>query len=180
MFCFVGSGSGQHVEYFAKALPNVIFQPSDVDDQLFSNIISIRMQSNLTNILDPILVDLTSTLDRWPSKKYDVVYCSNVLHISPWECSIGLFEGSNHLLDQNNGLLMIYGPFSMNGVITPQSNIEFDESLRQRNPLWGIRDIGQLEVLSVKNNLHLTNIVDMPANNKILLFSRQKTAINSI
>lgn len=68
----------------------------------------------------------------------------------------------------------------MNGVITPQSNIEFDESLRQRNPLWGIRDIGQLEVLSVKNNLHLTNIVDMPANNKILLFSRQKTAINSI
>lgn len=143
-----------------------------MDNKLFENIVQFRSELNLKNLLDPVVLDLTWPVARWPTKKYDVLYCSNVLHISPWCCSVGLFEGANHVLHPTDGLLIVYGPFAVDGLITPQSNIDFDESLKQRNSAWGIRDTRALKNLAYNNRLQLAQIFDMPANNKILLFKR--------
>lgn len=158
--------------YFAQHLPEIQFQPSDVNDELFNSINSFQTLNNLQNLSKPIIFDLS-----WPSfkcpfdgKQYDIIYCSNVIHITEWECTIGLFQLAKRCLKKIHGILVIYGPFSINGQLTPQSNVDFDQSLRNQNLKWGIRDSQQLEELAGINGLALKQIINMPKNNKILLF----------
>ncbi|KAH9417281.1 hypothetical protein DERP_007278 [Dermatophagoides pteronyssinus] len=179
-FLEIGSCSGQHLAHFARNFPNIEFQPSDIGtSNLFDSIEAFRQglgfeppEKPLKNICKPIEVDLTSSIEQWPIQpnSYDIIYCSNVVHISPWSCSIGLFTGAKYCLKKPNGLLIMYGPFALNGKLEPQSNRDFDQSLRQRNQEWGIRDICELEKLAEQNGLILDQTFDMPANNKILLF----------
>lgn len=101
----------------------------------------------------------------------DYIYNANMIHISPYECTIGLFENAGVYL-KNDGLMITYGPYSKDGVITPESNVEFHASLKSRNPLWGIRDINDLVKLAEQNNLSLIDTVEMPANNKTLVWKK--------
>ena len=48
----------------------------------------------------------------------------------------------------------------------------FDTSLREGNPEWGVRDIGDVETLAKAAGLGLVEAIDMPANNLTLVFSR--------
>ena len=70
------------------------------------------------------------------------------------------------------GLLITYGPYAYNGVLTPESNRNFDMSLRQRDSRWGIRDICQLEKEAVGRGVVLEKIHEMPANNKTLVWRK--------
>ncbi len=97
--------------------------------------------------------------------------CNNVLHISPWAVSQNLFAGAGRLL-RGGGHLFIYGPFKRGGQHTAPSNADFDESLRARNPEWGVRDVDDLEALAKDAGLTLADAVPMPANNLVLVFTR--------
>ncbi|CAG2181394.1 unnamed protein product, partial [Oppiella nova] len=121
--CASGSGSGQHVTHLAKHLPRIRWQPSDVETSLFESIEAYRRQSGVHNILAPVQLDVSSPSIQWPipgSPKLDLIVCVNVIHISHWNCSLGLFEGSASLLAPNTGLLVTYGPYACDGVITPE------------------------------------------------------------
>jgi len=171
----IGSGSGQHVTHLAKHLPRIRWQPSDVDQTLFDSIEAYRRQSGVHNILAPIPLDVSSPAIQWPipgSPKLDLIVCVNVIHISHWNCSLGLFEGSASLLAPNTGLLVTYGPYACDGVITPESNVIFDRSLKRQNPDWGLRDIRDLKELAAKNGLTFVSSHEMPANNKVLVFRK--------
>lgn len=60
----------------------------------------------------------------------------------------------------------------MNGEMV-ESNVKFDESLKARNPEWGVRDLELVEEAANANGLILKEVVSMPSNNLCLIFSRQ-------
>jgi len=99
------------------------------------------------------------------------VFCANVIHIAPWRVAEGLFAGAGRYLG-SNGLLLLYGPFKRDGKHTALSNAVFDASLRESDPEWGVRDTADLEALGRRNGLTLREVVEMPANKLILVFSR--------
>ena len=164
----IASGSGTHVGYFAQHLPNITWQPSDCDTE---NMESLRVyQSEHTNILEPIVLDISKTvsLERFQP---DVILCINMIHISPWAATLGLFANAGNLL-RAGGLLITYGPYRHNGVLSPDSNRSFDASLRGMNEEWGIREINDLELEAAREDLELDRILEMPANNKMLIFTK--------
>jgi len=98
-----------------------------------------------------------------------------VIHIAPWRVAEGRFAGAGRYLPAD-GRLFLYGPFKRGGKHTAVSNAVFDTSLRESNPEWGVRDIEALERLAGSAGLVLGEIVEMPANNLILVFERPKSA----
>jgi SAM-dependent methyltransferase len=172
-----GSGTGQHVVYFARQNPDIVWWPSDFNDAHLKSIGAWRAAAQLDNVRPPLRIDLTDP--AWWSEMAGAdgpgpllaVFCANVLHIAPWRVAEGLFAGSARYL-RADGRLFLYGPFKRDGRHTAPSNAIFDTSLRGANAEWGLRDIADVETLAAKVGLKLCESVAMPANNLILVFER--------
>lgn len=173
LFLEIASGSGQHLAHFAPHYPQVKFQPTEADEGLLNSIHYYAADCPTKNILPPKLVDIRVDLSHYGFKEnsVDYIYNANMIHISPYECTVGLFENAGTYL-KNDGLMITYGPYSKDGEIAPQSNVDFDADLKSRNPLYGIRDINDLVELAEYNNLSLIDTVEMPANNKALVWKK--------
>lgn len=175
LFLEIASGSGQHVFHFAPYFPDIKFQPTEVDETLLGSIHYYAVNCPTKNILPPMLIDICENFSKYGIKEntIDYIYCANMIHISPYKCTIGLFENAGIYL-KPDALMITYGPYSKDGKISPESNVEFDLSLKARNPSWGLREINDLIKLGDHNNLHLMDIIDMPANNKTLIWKKIK------
>ena len=176
-----GSGTGQHVVDFARRSPEIIWWPSDLNEQHLKSIAAWRAHTGLANIRSPLRIDLSDPM--WCSQMHDgsgpgellAVFCANVIHIAAWRVAEGLFAGAGRYL-RADARLFLYGPFKRHGEHTAVSNAAFDASLRDRNPEWGVRDIVDLEKLAAGAGLVLIDIAEMPANNLVVVFARPKTA----
>ena len=166
----IASGSGTHVGYFADHLPGVTWQPSDCDDEHVPSLAAYKQDCLHKNILDPIIIDISKSVEMTHFSP-DFLLCINMIHISPWSSTLGLVANAGNLL-KSGGLLITYGPYRVDGVLEPESNRSFDASLRGMNDEWGIRDIHDIETEAARENLELNNIVEMPANNKMLIFTK--------
>src|SRR5262249_23754523 len=129
----IASGTGQHVAYFAAHLPAWTFQPSEIDEELFSVLERRRQAAKLSNLLAPIVIDTTSR--DWKVDSVEAIYSANMVHIAPWAAAEGLFAGAGRVL-ASRGLLLTYGPYMLSGRHTSESNERFDASLRSRNGSW--------------------------------------------
>jgi hypothetical protein len=171
----IASGTGQHAVWFAAAMRSWIWQPTDADPQALSGIAAHGAAAGLTNVRAPLLLDVTSP--HWPSagapfaEPFDAVYCANMIHIAPWACCGALMRGSARHLALD-GLLVTYGPFLEDGVVTSPGNLAFDASLRERNPHWGLRRLEHVVAEANRVGLRLRGRHDMPANNLLLVFGR--------
>jgi len=173
----LGSGTGQHIVAFARQHPDLVWWPSDVHDQHLASIEAWRAHAALGNIRPPQRIDLSDP--DWRAAPQDgaapgallAMYCANVVHIAPWRVAEGLVAGAGRHL-RPDGRLILYGPFKRDGRHTALSNAVFDTSLRDANAEWGVRDVVDLERLAAEAGLVLDEIVDMPANNLILVFAR--------
>jgi SAM-dependent methyltransferase len=166
----ISSGSGQHVMHFARHLPHLEFQPSDIDDDNLASIRAWRHDEKLANVLEPVRLDVLAP--TWPIGPCDAAFNANMIHIAPWACAEGLFAGLGRHL-QPSGVLVLYGPFRIGGEHTAPSNEAFDADLRQRDPAWGVRDLEAVEALAREQGLLLRERVPMPANNQSLVFVRE-------
>jgi SAM-dependent methyltransferase len=179
-----GSGTGQHVVFFAQLTPDIVWWPSDFNEQHIKSIAAWRAHAGLANIRPPLRIDLSDP--AWRPQAADgsapqpllAIFCANVIHIAPWSVAEGLFAGAGRLL-REDGRLFLYGPFKRDGQHTAISNAVFDTSLRQGNAEWGVRDIADLETLASHVGLVLLDTVEMPANNLILVFGRLPTAASA-
>jgi SAM-dependent methyltransferase len=174
----VGSGTGQHVVHFARETPDVIWWPSDLNEQHLKSIGAWRAHSKLPNVQPPQRIDVADPAwwrgvqQRGP-RDLLALFCANVIHIAPWSVAEGLFAGAGQAL-RADGRFFLYGPFKRDGQHTALSNAVFDSSLREGNPEWGVRDIVDVEKLARSAGLALLETVEMPANNMILVFGRTK------
>jgi hypothetical protein len=172
-----GSGTGQHVVDFARHLPDITWWPSDLNERHLTSINAWRADAGLSNIRPPLRIDLSDP--GWCPQMQDgsgpgellAVFCANVIHIAPWRVAEGLLAGAARFL-RADGRLLLYGPFKRDGRHTAVSNAVFDTSLREKDPEWGVRDIDALKELAARAGLALEEIVEMPANNLVLVFGR--------
>jgi hypothetical protein len=165
----IASGTGQHAVWFAAALANWTWQPTDPDTGMLTVIAERVAQSRLVNVLPPQQLDVT--VPRWPlgTRKFDAIFCANMLHIAPWEACPGLMAGAaRHLV--TGGVLITYGPYFEAGVVPAPGNLAFDEDLRARNPAWGIRQLDDVVAQARREGLVLAQRHAMPANNLLLVF----------
>jgi hypothetical protein len=166
----IAAGNGEHAAHFAEALSALQWQPTDADPEALASIAAWRRQAGLDNLLEPLRLD-ASKPETWPLKRADAMVAINMIHISPWSATAGLMAGAECVLP-SGGPLFLYGPFIQPGVPTSPSNVEFDQSLRRRNPEWGIRNLDDLAVLGAAHALSLSEVLTMPANNLVLVFRK--------
>jgi hypothetical protein len=167
----IASGTGQHVVHFAKALPDLRWQPSDQDAELRESI-SLRVREDKpANVNGPIDLDVTKL--PWPLQTADAVVAINMIHVAPWSATLALFEGAKALLSTGR-VLFLYGPYRRFGHHTSESNAQFDLDLRAHNSEWGLRNLEAVSDVAAGAGFALAEIVEMPANNLSLVFKRRE------
>jgi SAM-dependent methyltransferase len=165
----VASGSGEHAIHFANAFPNLTFQPSDPDQAALASIDAWAGESTLPNLRPAIRLDATAS--RWPVTEADAILCINMIHISPWAAAEGLIRQAAQLLPAG-GPLYLYGPYRQSDVPLAASNAVFDDSLRRRNPKWGLRKLDAVAELARVAGFNEPQVTAMPANNLSVVFRR--------
>lgn len=164
----IGSGTGQHAAYFPAFLPHLRWQPSDVAAHV-AGIELWRGDAGLENVLPCLVLDV---LQAWPEQHYDAVFSANTAHIMSFTAVEAMIRGVATVL-HDDGVFCLYGPFKQDGKHTSDSNARFDDFLQQRDPASGVRDIADLAQCALTVGLDLAETVEMPVNNKILLFQRR-------
>jgi SAM-dependent methyltransferase len=165
----IGSGTGQHVAHFAKALSQLSWQPSDPDTENRRSIALWSRVEELGNVRAPLALDVRAR--PWPIDAADAIVCINVVHVSPWAATLALFDAAREMLPPD-GVLFLYGPYRRGGRHTATSNEKFDADLRAHDPEWGLRDVDELAEVAARAGFVLAEIVDMPANNFSLVFRK--------
>ena len=167
----IASGSGEHALAFARRFPTLDWQPSDPDPEAIASIAAWREEDGPDNLQSPVKLDAAA--EDWPVASAAAVLCINMIHISPWSATEGLVRHAAAVLDAGNPLIL-YGPFLEDDVETAPSNIAFDESLKARNPAWGLRDLSAVDRLARASGFNRTERYPMPANNLTLVYRQQR------
>jgi hypothetical protein len=164
----IASGTGEHALAFALRFPDLEWQPSDPDPEALASIDAWHAEGP-SNLRAPLHIDTRS--DEWPIDRADVVLCINMVHISPWRSAIGLLDGVQRIL-ATGGSLILYGPWLEAELEAAPSNLAFDQSLRARNPEWGLRLVEDFAAEAASRGLALAGRREMPSNNIMLRFDR--------
>lgn len=168
----IASGTGQHAAFFAAQRPGWTWQPSDHDSENLASIAAWVSEAQLPNLRAPIRVDVRQAdWELGGAAPIDAIFCANMIHIAPWACCLGLIHGAARYLPPG-GRLALYGPFTIAGEHTSESNATFDASLKARDAQWGVRDADEVSARCAELGLCFVERVAMPANNQTLVFER--------
>lgn len=186
----IASGSGEHAVEFAGRFPMLSWQPSDPDPAALASIAAWQAEAGLDNLRPPIQLDAAAAY--WPVERaeallakdlppdsddlqksvfYDACICINMIHISAWAATVGLFRGCAKILS-TGAPLILYGPYVEDDVETALSNLAFDLSLKERNPEWGLRNLADVDQVATEYGFRRTRRLTMPANNLTLIYHK--------
>jgi cyclopropane fatty-acyl-phospholipid synthase-like methyltransferase len=164
----IGSGTGQHAVYFARALAHLVWQPSEVAE----NVPGIRLwieDAGLPNLSYPIPLDVSDV--AWPEVPVDAAFSANTFHIMAWPLVEKTIAGLARLLPAG-GLFAVYGPFNYGGRHTSEGNARFDATLKARDPASGLRDVEAIAAAAGRAGFVPDEDNAMPANNRLLVFRK--------
>ncbi|MBI1403591.1 MAG: DUF938 domain-containing protein [Porphyrobacter sp.] len=167
----IAAGTGEHALFFAERFPALGWQPTDPSTEALASIAAYRADYPGENLAAPLLLDAADP-DSWPVASADAIVCINMVHISPWEATLGLFAGAARVLSVGGAPLVLYGPYIEEGVDTAPSNRDFDASLKARNPHWGLRKAEALDALAAQHGMARSARHALPANNIVLVYRR--------
>lgn len=165
----IASGSGEHAVFMARRFPALDWQPSDRDAEALASVDAWAAEARLANLRPAIALDAAAP--DWLIVSADALLCVNMVHISPWDAAVGLFAGAGRVLG-SGAPLVLYGPFVEPDVETAASNHVFDQSLRQRDPAWGLRSTADLDRLAAGHGMTRKARYAMLANNLVLVYRR--------
>lgn len=171
----IGSGTGQHAVHFGAAMPWLIWQTSDLP-QNHPGIRQWLEEARVPNVLPPRALDVAQA--SWPvhrAEGFDAIFSANTCHILHWDQVQAMFDGIGRVLAVG-GMLVVYGPFNIDGRFTGPGNAAFDASLREADPGRGIRDRDAVDKLARQRGLRLQEEVIMPADNRLLVWVRDGAA----
>ncbi len=172
----IASGTGEHASFFARALPGLVWQPSDRDADCRVSIAAHAAAAGAGNVLPALNLDVAASgwaqdvADRHAS--VDAALCVNLVHVTAWTTVGPMMAGVGELL-ADAGCFVIYGPFKIDGQHTAPSNAAFDSSLRAQNPSWGVRDLGDISEAAASCGLVCEQVTAMPANNQMVVFRKR-------
>ena len=167
----VAAGSGEHAVAFAAALPGLDWTPSDPSAEARASIAAWAGDAALPNLREPLALDVMDEA-TWPDASIQALICINMIHISPWAATEGLMRLAGRTLAHPGGLLVLYGPYREADQPLAPSNAAFDDSLKARDPAWGLRERDAVVAAAKAEGLAFTMRHEMPANNLMLLFRR--------
>lgn len=168
----IASGAGEHAVFFAAAMPGLTWQPTDPDPDARASVAAWTEAEAVHNVRPPLALDAGGDWSIVEGQApFDAIVCINMIHISPWEATVGLMRGAGRTL-REGGVLYTYGAYLRDGRHTAPSNESFEQWLKQRDPRFGVRDIADVEREALASGLRLREIIDMPANNFSLVFTR--------
>ena len=165
----IASGTGEHAVTYARRFPALQWQPTDADPAALPSIAAWRDEAGAANLLAPLLLDASSP--EWPVAGCDAIVAINVVHISEWAATIGLFTGGQKLLPAGAPLIL-YGPYLEDDVQTAPSNTDFDRWLKGRDPEWGLRNLAEVDRVAAGFGFRRKRRVEMPANNLTLVYRK--------
>jgi cyclopropane fatty-acyl-phospholipid synthase-like methyltransferase len=166
----LASGTGEHAVFFGETLAGVTWQTSDPDPGARDSIAAWIGSEGVANVLAPRAIDVSAA--EWDvAGPFDAMVAINMIHISPWEATLGLMAGAGRLL-RPGGVLFTYGAYKRGGAHTAPSNESFDQWLKQIDPRFGVRDLEEVEAAAHMHKINLREIIEMPANNLSLVFER--------
>lgn len=167
----IAAGTGEHAAFFAGMFPALSWLPTDPSPEALASIAAYHADYPGTNLSAPVTLDAAAP-DHWPVAEAAAILCINMVHISPWEATLGLFRGAARLLGRAGpgAPLILYGPYIEAGVETAPSNLEFDASLKARNPSWGLRTADALDALAAQHRMARSARYALPANNIMLIY----------
>jgi hypothetical protein len=172
----IGSGSGMHAAAFAGPLAPLAWLPTDADS---NNLLSVAAWRNAIpedgiRPLEPRLLDAGDPA-RWPIDSTDTltaIHAANMIHIAPWEATLGLFEGAARVLPAD-GLMMLYGPFKREGRFSGDGDLGLEDWLKGLDPRFGIRDLDtEIRPLARSHGFVRDREIALPANNMLVVFER--------
>jgi len=169
----IGSGTGQHAVHFARALGHLTWHPTEQLAYLADLTERVKLEGP-PNLRAPTLLDVRQAV--WPLRSVDALFSANTLHIMSWSEVLAFFHGIGAVLAPG-GVLAIYGPFRYDGRYTSDSNRDFDLMLQERDPQSGLRDLQGITPLAAQYGLRLDADHDLPANNRLLVFSKEPAAM---
>jgi hypothetical protein len=166
----IASGTGQHAAHFAAGLPGWSWQPSDGDSAALASIDA--WCAGLANVRPALRLDVLQAPWHGVPAEVDAIFCANMLHISPWSTCAALLRGAARHLTPH-GLVVLYGPYLVDGEPTAPSNLVFDADLRARDRAWGLRRLADVTREAEAAGLRLRERDAMPANNLLLVLDRK-------
>ena len=165
----IAGGTGQHAAFMSAQFPNLQWQPAERHERELASMHMYREESGLENFLPPVQIDVFD--QPWAVEQADAMVCMNMIHISPWDATLKLLDGASRALS-TGAPLCLYGPYRRKDQPTAESNEGFDQSLKSRDPSWGLRYLEDVSREAKERGFELTLIQPMPANNLTVVFTR--------